>query len=149
MRTFYKLVDDITNILDSSEFVNTVSYGDIFETDLEKQSIYPVSHFIVGNGSFINVAWNFEISVICMDLVDQTNEDYHLIKGKSNEHDIFNTQLQVVNKLCSELRRGDSADSYELIGEPTVEPFKERFQDDVAGWVVTFNVQVRNDYSVC
>ena len=31
MRTFYKLVDDITNILDSSEFVNTVSYGDILE----------------------------------------------------------------------------------------------------------------------
>ena len=47
MTGFYKLLDTLKAELISSPFVNTVTYGDISDVDLNKQNIFPLSHFIV------------------------------------------------------------------------------------------------------
>lgn len=48
------------------------------------------------------------------------------------------------------LNRGDLRnDNYELMGNPTFEPFTERFENDLAGWALTFDILVRNDMTIC
>ena len=38
---------------------------------------------------------------------------------------------------------------YQMVGEPVVQPFAHRFEDDVAGWDITFDVMVAQDMSIC
>ena len=86
-----------------------------------------------------------------MDVVDQSKEPTtDIFKGNNNEHDILNTQLAVVNKLVQVLRIGNLyRDKYQLDGDPTCEPFYDRFENQVAGWACTFDVLIENDINVC
>jgi len=130
MKGFYNITTKIKETLALDAFVNTVTYGDIFEVDLNKQDIFPLSHFIVNNATYLGSAWQFSLSVICMDIVDESKEavtDKFL--GNNNEQDVLNTQLAVINRLLELLRRGNLRDElYELTGTPNVEPFTDRFE---------------------
>ena len=151
MKGFYHLTDTIKTELEKDVFVNTVTYGDIFDIDLNKQTIYPLSHFIVNSGTYEGNVWRFNISLLCMDIVDFSKEDTtDEFKGNNNEHDVLNTQLAVINRLLEQLRRGDLRDTlYHLDGTPSVEPFTDRFEMGVAGWTVTFDVLIANDMTIC
>jgi len=139
MRTYYTLLDKIKTQLLADNFVETCTSGDIYKVDIDKQSLYPLSHVIIGTGSYQERVWQFSVSVICMDLVDNQNED-----------DVLNTQLAVVNRLIEVMYRGDLHDEkYQVVGNPSVEPFTDRFENDVAGWTCTFDVQVINDMTIC
>ena len=139
MRTYYTLLDKIKTQLLADNFVETCTSGDIYKVDIDKQSLYPLSHVIIGTGTYKERVWQFSVSVICMDLVDNENED-----------DVLNTQLAVVNRLMEVMYRGDLHDEkYQVVGNPSVEPFTDRFENDVAGWTCTFDVQVINDMTIC
>jgi hypothetical protein len=51
MKGFYQVTTAIKDQLYKDVFVNTVSSGDIFEIDLNKQTIFPLSHIIVNNAT--------------------------------------------------------------------------------------------------
>jgi len=151
MKGFYNLTKKIKDSLLEDDFCNTVTYGDIFDVDLKKQSIFPLSHFIVNSGSYNGSVWTFSVSLLCMDIVDYSKEDTtDIFTGNNNEQDVFNTQLAVINRLLERLRRGDlRGELYQLVGTPSVEPFKERADNMLAGWTVTFDVDVVNDMTIC
>ena len=151
MKGFYNITTKIKETLALDAFVNTVTYGDIFEVDLNKQDIFPLSHFIVNNATYLGSAWQFSLSVICMDIVDESKDaviDKFL--GNNNEQDVLNTQLAVINRLLELLRRGNLRDElYELTGTPNVEPFTDRFEKKVAGWTLSLDVLIPNDMTIC
>lgn len=148
---FYKLLDTLKAELIASPFVNTVSYGDISDIDLSKQTIFPLSHFIVNSFSYQTNIITFNVSLLCMDVVDENKEDAtDNFIGNNNEQDVFNTQSNVITRLLSKIERGDLyADGFQLSSEPTSEAFTDRFDNKLAGWAVTFDVNVINDMSVC
>lgn len=144
MTGFYNLVDALNEELQSSPFVNSVSYGDISDIDLNKQSLYPISHFIVNSFNYKTNVVTFNISLLCMDILDENKE------GFSNDQDIFNTQMNVIMRVLALLERGDLyINKYQLDGQPTSEAFTDRFDNKVAGWSVTFDVNVQNEMSIC
>jgi hypothetical protein len=151
MKGFYNITTKIKETLALDAFVNTVTYGDIFEVDLNKQDIFPLSHFIINNATYLGSAWQFSLSVICMDIVDESKDavtDKFL--GNNNEQDVLNTQLAVINRLLELLRRGNLRDElYELTGTPNVEPFTDRFENKVAGWTLSLDVLIPNDMTIC
>jgi len=151
MKGFYNLTDTLKDALEEDVFVNTVTYGDIFKVDLKKQTIFPLSHFIVNNGTYNGNIWTFNVSLICMDIVDYSKEDdQDDFVGNDNEQDVLNTQLAVINRLLERLRRGDLRDNlYQLNGSPSVEAFTDRFDNLLAGWTVTFDVDIANDMTIC
>ena len=151
MKGFYNLTDTLKDALEEDVFVNTVTYGDIFKVDLKKQTIFPLSHFIVNNGTYVGNIWTFNVSLICMDVVDYSKEeDENDFVGNDNEQDVLNTQLAVINRLLERLRRGDLRDNlYQLNGSPSVEAFTDRFDNLLAGWTVTFDVDIVNDMTIC
>ena len=151
IRGFYLLTDLIKEQLLNDEDVNTVTFGDITEVDLYKQSIFPLSHLIVNSVTSAENTLSFNISILSMDIVDQSKEETtDRFVGNNNEQDVFNTQLTVLNKLIQRLRIGTLyRDLYQVVGDVTLEPFKDRFENELAGWTATFDVMIQNDIDVC
>ena len=151
IRGFYLLTDKIKEELQSDDNVNTVTYGDITQVDLDKQTIFPLSHMIVNNVSSGENTLTFNISILSMDIVDfSKDEASDSFVGNNNEQDVFNTQLAVLNKLIQKLRIGSLyVDMYQVLGEVSIEPFRDRFENELAGWTATFDVMIQNDIDVC
>ena len=151
IRGFYLLTETIKDQLLGDVNVNTVTTGDIYDIDLAKQSIFPLSHIIINNVTTQEQTLTFNISVLAMDIVDESKEPTtDVFRGNNNEQDILNTQLAVLNKLVMVLRKGTLySDQYQLDGDATLEPFYERFYNRLAGWSATFNVFVKNDITIC
>jgi|TARA_Y100000356_G_scaffold94450_1_gene79867 hypothetical protein len=150
-RGFYLLTETIKTNLLADENVNTVTTGDITKIDLSKQTIYPLSHIIINNVSQEDQILRFNISVFCMDIVDVSKEETtDIFRGNDNEHDVLNTQLAVANKLIETLRSGDLyTTKYQLDGVVSCEPFYDRFENEVAGWVATMDILIPNDINIC
>ena len=151
VRGFYQITTTIKDNLLNYENVNTVTTGDITKIDLSKQTIYPLSHILVNNVSQEDQVLRFNISVFCMDIVDVSkDETINTFVGNNNEHDVLNTQLAVINKLIETLRSGTLYQSkYQLDGVVSCEPFYDRFENEVAGWVGTMDILIDNDINIC
>jgi hypothetical protein len=151
MKGFYQVTQAIKDQLLTDDNVNTVTTGDITKIDLSKQTIFPLSHIIVNNVGNEDNILRFSLSVLSMDIVDFSKEEtVDIFVGNNNEQDILNTQLAVLNKLVQVLRGGDlNRDLYQLDGTPNFEPFYDRFENEVAGWALTFDVIIPNDISIC
>ena len=131
MQGFYNLSNKIRETLQLDAFVNTVTYGDLFEVDLNKQTIFPLSHVMISGATMQGNVWNFSVSVLCMDIV-------------------LNTQMAVANRLLELLLRGDLyVEKYQLEGDPQIEFFVDRFENKLAGVTTTFNVLVPNEMTIC
>jgi hypothetical protein len=151
MNGFYRVTDIIKDTLQADVNVNTVTYGDITQIDLDKQTIFPLSHIIVNAVTSRENTLLFNISILSMDIVD-VNKDEVTDKfiGNNNEQDVFNTQLAVLNKVIQKLRIGSLyQEKYQVLGDVSLEPFKDRFENELAGWTATFDVIIENDVNVC
>ena len=151
MKGFYQVTETIKNQLLADVNVNTVTTGDITRIDLSKQTMFPLSHIIVNNVGNEDNILRFSLSVLSMDVVNISKEEVvDIFIGNNNEQDILNTQLAVLNKLVQVLRGGTlHTDLYQLDGTPNFEPFYDRFENEMAGWALTFDVIVPNDISIC
>ena len=151
VRGYYQITQTIKTNLLTDENVNTVTTGDIFDIDLSKQTIFPLAHIIVNSVNIQEAVLSFNITVMCMDIVDiskeETTDDF---VGNNNEQDILNTQLAVANKLVGLLSKGTLyQDKYQLSSDASCEFFYERFENRLAGVACTFDVLIANDINVC
>jgi len=151
MKGFYQVTETIKNQLLADVNVNTVTTGDITRVDLSKQTIFPLSHLIVNNVTNEDNVLRFSLSVLAMDIVDVSKDAVvDIFRGNNNEQDVLNTQLAVLNKLVQVLRGGTLfQDLYQLDGSPSFEPFYDRFENEMAGWALTFDVIINNDITIC
>ena len=151
IRGFYQITETIETQLLADVNVNTVTTGDIFDIDLSKQSIFPLAHIIVNSVTLQEQVMSFNITVMAMDIVDESKDaTTDIFRGNNNEQDVLNTQLAVLNKLVMVLRRGDLySDKFQLEGDPSLEPFYERFDNRLAGYAATMDVIIHNDITIC
>lgn len=150
-RGFYLVVDEIKNELINNPSIKTMTFGDITDIDLGKQTIFPLAHMIIENVVHAEKTMQFSFTILTMEQID-TTKDYvdDLFLGNSNTHDILNTQLTVSNKLITRLRKGQMyEDGYQLVGDATCEPFFDRFENVLAGWATSFTVEIFNDLDYC
>lgn len=151
MNGFYYVIDKLRDYIKDTGFVHTVSTGDIFEVDLAKQTIYPLSHIIVNNASPKEYVSGYNISILFMDLVDISKENsVDVFEGNDNLLDILNEQLAIAQRLVSSLKRGELfSNLVQIDGDPLCEPFTDRFENKVAGWTLTFDIIVPNNMTIC
>jgi len=151
IRGFYQLTETIKDQLLADVNINTVTTGDLYDVNLNKQDIFPLAHIIVNNVIQQEQTLNFNISILAMDIVDQSKlptEDRFI--GNNNEQDILNTQLSVLNKVIQVLRMGTLyTDKYQLDGDVICEPFYDRFENQLAGWTATMDIMIYNDINIC
>jgi len=151
MKGFYQVTQVIKDQLLADVNVNAVTFGDITRIDLSKQTMFPLSHLMVNSVSNEDSILRFNLSILSMDIVNVSKEEtIDIFLGNNNEQDILNTQLQVQNKLVQVLRGGDLyRQLYQLDSTPTFEPFYDRFENELAGWSMTFDIIIPNDIEIC
>jgi hypothetical protein len=70
IRSFYLLTQAIKTELENDPSVNTVSFGDITDLDLRKQTIFPLSHIMLNSVTNQDNVLVYNLSIFVMDLVD-------------------------------------------------------------------------------
>jgi len=150
-RGFYLVVDAVKNELINNQSIKTMTFGDLSDIDLQKQTMFPLAHMIVDSVTHAEKTMQFSFTILTMDQIDTTKEYVNdLFLGNNNTHDILNTQLAVSNRLVTRLRKGQLfEDGYQLVGDATCEPFFDRFENVLAGWATTFTVEIFNDLDYC
>lgn len=151
MKGFYNVTDKLKEALLAEPFVNTVTFGSLDDVDLNKQTIFPLSHIIVNNTTVGTKTLTFNISILSMDIVDISKDEVEdIFVGNDNEQDVLNTQLALQTRVLNTLQRGDLyTDLYQIEGDVSCEPFVDRFENKLAGWAATFDVVVQNDMTIC
>ncbi len=150
MKTYYNLIDNIYNYLIGNNNISTVTFGDILEVDLSKQTIFPLAHVNVNDVTFDEFKMTFAMNVIVMDIVDEDKDDKQGVAkphlGLDNKQDILNTMLTVINGLQSSLRRGGmESNDFELNETATASLFEDRFENLLTGWSMVINIEVPNN----
>lgn len=151
MNGYYYIVNTIKDYLKNTDFINSVTIGDIFGVDLNKQTIFPLCHIIVNNATLNENTTSLNVSILFMDLVDESKKEITDIwEGNDNEQDVLNTQLALASRLTSDLMRGTLFTSLvQVLTAPNAEPFVDRFENKIAGWTITFDVIIPNDMTIC
>ena len=149
MTSFYDVINSIKIYLEGNNSVNTVTFGDILDVDLNKQTIFPLSHLTVRNVVFSDYTMSFTINVLSVDVLDETKkndkEQEEPFFGNNNKQDILNTQLMVLNGLQSSLRRGGLFQQDFILDENiSAELVEERFDNVLCGWAMDISIEVPN-----
>jgi hypothetical protein len=134
----YNAIDKIKTYLGTIPIITTITEGDIFEVDLNKQTLFPLAHVIMGNATRQSNVWQLDFNILFIETLDDT---------KDNKVDAWNKMFQAQARLCELLERTDT--TFVLTGSPSAEPFTERFENDLAGWSLSFSILIANDMTVC
>jgi len=125
-------------------FCNTATDGDIFDVNLAKKSIYPLTHVMVMGFQDLGSTVSFNVSVLCMDVIDENKTPL------SNKNFIWNTQSDLILRVLGSIRRGYlNSQNWELTDVSTSSFFTDRFENDLAGVEQTFSFVVPNDMTIC
>lgn len=150
MNGYYYILDALKAQLELDNDVNFVNIGLVDDVLLCKKDIYPYSHIIVNNASLEGNTHVFNVSIICMDIVDISKEQTtNKFRGNSNLQDVLNTQFLVINRMVDVLKRGENTNLYTIDGAQNCEPFEDRFEHGVAGWTVTMDFRIPNTMTIC
>lgn len=152
MNNLFRLTDAIKTELEGNALINSVSFGDLFDIELEKRDVYPMAHVGMSSARMGEGFLVVDISILFLDIVDenksaQTDKFY----GNDNEHYVINSMLSAATKTIQELMRGELyANGFQVDDdEVEVEFFSERFKDKLAGCGVTFSVIIKNTLDLC
>jgi hypothetical protein len=153
MRAVYEVLDKIKDKLRQSPNIQTVSFGDIMEVDLNKTTIYPLAHIGMGDVSFQEHTLRINLNLLLLDIVDDnrdpsTEDEFY---GNTNLQDILNTLLAEANILVSDLKRGNSfTELYQIETDIVARPFLDRFENQLAGWGMDLIIIFpNNNTSIC
>ena len=153
MRQVYTILDKLKTLLRANGITKYVTFGDVLQVDLNKTTIYPLAHIVFGDVTFDDRIMSATIQVLCLDIVDKKNtkEDEDEFFGNDNLQDVLNTQLQVVNLLQQEMRRGDTfSDNFQITTSVIANPIIDSYENELAGWGVTIDIEVpTNELSLC
>jgi hypothetical protein len=148
---YFNIIDKLKTHFDSDVLVNTVTQGNLFDIDLSKQTIFPLVHIIVNTATLESNVVRYNISILAMDIVDITkDQEENKFDGNDNELYVLNTQLQVLTRCYELLLRGDLwSDKFQIDGNPSCEPFVDRFENKLAGWTMTTDILIPNGMTIC
>ena len=151
-RSYIDLMERLRDSCLDSKRISTVTVGDLSEVDLDKQSIYPLAHIIINTANFNSTIITYDVSILFMDVVySDTTENEAVIYDNDNLNFVLNTMINAGNQITDEFNSGSLNDGNTRINRETVsaEPFKDRFENLVAGWAFNFQVETRNNINRC
>jgi hypothetical protein len=149
------------------EQIETVSVGDIYEIDMSKDTLFPLMHINPVNVTTGESELIYNFQIFLADLVSekdnwqtyQAEQLTKLLDFKNNEQEVYNQQLAIAVDIISMLRHSTQQSLagvndinqaiYYTQDQFTIEPFSERFDNLLCGYVFNIGVKVMNDFSSC
>tara|TARA_R110001592_G_scaffold124342_1_gene333142 strand:+ start:938 stop:1477 length:540 start_codon:yes stop_codon:yes gene_type:complete len=164
-KTYNNVIDTLKQLGEEHQQITTTTTGDIWEIDLSKNTLFPLFHInpvSVTTGQS-ELTYNFQLFV--MDLVSQkdnwTEANLQSATNLSNEQEVLSSCLQMCVDIIGIMRHSKwqsaKADGTQDIDDPvyftdgefSLEPFTERFDNLLTGWVFSIGIVVQNDFQTC
>ena len=140
MKAIYEATDQLIDELKEAGF-NTVTFGNINDVDLDKQSLYPLAHITLGEINIRGAAAIAQYNIAVMDVVDDSRVDNDT--GFDNTLDIANDLSEKMNQVWQRYQRNNSL--FRVNEENLrLEFFFVRYENKLAGYEGTFNVISQN-----
>ena len=148
MVTYNKILKVFADIASNHKQIKTFTKGDIFEVD-QKDVTFPHAHLITNPVQITQQELTYQFQLIVMDLVEP---------NESNEEEVLSDTLLMIQDFVSMFLNGSASaaptmtiDSHEyrLNRSVSCQPFTERFDTDVSGWVATLNINVDFKANAC
>lgn len=151
-QSYLTIVETLRDELLLNKNITSVTVGDLTDVDLDKQTIFPLAHIIVNEARFSDTVINYDINILLMDIIqeDETENEPSIYSG-DNEMYVLNSMLNVGNHITDKLFNGSLYDGNTFVDRSTVvaEPFRDRFENLLAGWSFGFQLTTRNNIDRC
>lgn len=139
--TYKEIVDRIKEVVDNHVMLADFGYGNLSDikanNDGNESADYPYAFLNPTNHSRSGQAITYRFNLIVMDMV--LDQDYLKIQSECQQY---------IDDILGNLRFGYT-DQVDLTLNVTLTPFKERFQDEVAGMTATLEVVIPQRLSDC
>ena len=149
-KTYNNVIDTIKCVGEQHLQIQKVTTGDIWEIDLEKNTEFPLFHINPVNVVLAKNQKSFNFQLFVMDLVEP---------NESNEQEVLSDMLEIMTDIVGVFKHGELLYQYDedngeepryfIEDDFTCEPFTERFDNSVTGWVMDFTVTVESELNTC
>ena len=155
--SFYNITEFFNRISLAHPNITTFTFGNLDDIDLAKQTQFPLAHLIVNNVEVASGKITYDVSYMVMDKVanitpESTGKNNSLVKdyiGVDNSIDVWNSSLETINNIYSYIQRNPDNLDYDIDGDAVLTPFKDRFDNLLAGWGADFSITVGNENNIC
>ena len=149
-KTYNNVVNTLKCLGEQHLEIQSTTTGDITDIDLEKNTLFPLYHInpVSVDVSMSQKTFNFQLFV--MDIVDADGDA---------EQTVLSDTLQIITDLIAILKHGEILYGYDAShGEEeryfvdddfSIEPFTERFDNSVTGWIVDVGIIVESELNSC
>ena len=163
-KTYNNCIDTLKALGSAHQQIATTTTGDIWKIDMD-QTLFPLFHINPVNVATGQSSLTYNFQLFVMDAVTEkenwTEANYQSADFLSNEQEVLSSCLQICTDIIGMFRHSkwQSAESdgtqdidapvYFTEGEYDLEPFQERFDNLLTGWVFTIGIVVENDFQTC
>lgn len=152
---YYSVLDYFKTIMVNHPTIAQVSQGDIFGLDDNQFTLYPIGNVSILGANFGPSVTEYQIQLIVADKIKNKNNESAPRENTmqvpffdvNDLVDIHANTLGIVNDLVSYTQY--SLESFQILDTITNEPFADKFNNGLAGWVSTFTLTTHNDRPRC
>lgn len=160
---YYNVLDYFETIMINHPQIEEVSQGDIGTLDSNQFTFYPLGNVSILEANFDATTTQYTIQLVVADKIKNKNNESNLgnnytsdttdnsmtvpFEGVDDRVDIWANTLGIVNDLVSYTQY--SVESFQINDIITNEPFADRFNNGLAGWVSTFTLTTHNARPRC
>ena len=161
-KTYNNAIDTLKELGEQHHQIATTTTGDIWKIDLAKNTLFPLFHINPVNVTTGQSSLTYNFQLFVMDSVTEkenwTEANIQSANYLSNEQEVMSSCLQICTDIIGMMRHSKWQGAGELDiddpvyftdGEYTLEPFQERFDNLLTGWVFSIGIVVQNDFQAC
>jgi hypothetical protein len=152
---YYNVLNYFKTIMKNHPSIQSVTYGDIDSIDDKQYPEYPLGNVLITDSRFEPSTTTFTVQLTLADKQKNRNNES---TGEENSQtipfygvddmvDIHANTLSILNDLTAYTQRG--VQGFEVNGDIVCQPFSDRFNNGLAGWVATFELTTHNDRNRC
>ena len=163
-KIYNNAIDTLKQLGIEHEQINTTTTGDIWKIDMNN-TLFPLFHINPVNVATGQSELTYNFQLFVMDAVTEkenwTEANFQSADYLSNEQEVMSSCLQICTDIIGMFRHSKwqsaNADGTQDIDDPvyftdgeyTLEPFQERFDNLLTGWVFSIGIVVQNDFQTC
>jgi len=146
MKGVYHSSEELAAQLRAAGF-NTVTFGDLSEVDLNKQSLFPLAHVVLSSLDLNTSTAVINYDLVVMDAIDHNTNDPRNettpFNRTDNVEDVYHDLATKVNVVVQNYFRSPSVDRIE--GETvSMDAFMYEYENNLAGYLVSIPVLIDN-----
>lgn len=151
VEALYRIIQFIRNELATNPYCNNVTVGTLTELDLQKNTIFPLSHITLENIKHGDNTLTFSLTIFNLDIVN-ISKDIPLDQTYFNDDLIYiaTNQLYVINRLVARIRKSSIYNTgWQLDNTPQSDFINKEFENMLAGYQTIISLTVPNDIDKC